>query len=137
MVIDTSSFIEIEPSKGGRKVSALTLAKSGYFRGNKFFIKEHHLEDTKSVKIRALKLERKIVVALNFSDDDEENSFKISFGKSPDGELTSIWFSGRSIFSEFNIDYKEIIKNKSIKLKLEIQQIHGKKEFVFEIPLKT
>jgi len=135
MTIDTSNFIEIEPSKGGRKVSALTLAKSGYFRGNKFFIKEHHLENTKSVKIKAIKLERKIVVALNFSDNDEENSFKVSYGEK-DEEVTSIWFSARSIFSQFNIDYKEIVKNKSIKLKLEIQQTHGKKEFVFDIPLK-
>jgi len=133
---DISNFTEIEPAKGGRRTPALTLGKSGYFRGNKFFIKEHHLKNAKSVKIKALKLERKIVVALTFSNDEEENAFRVSFGER-EGEITSMWFSARSIFSQFNMDYKEVVKNKSIRLKPETQETHGKKYFVFDIPFKT
>jgi len=137
MTTDISNFTEIEPAKGGRRTPALTLGKAGYFRGNRFFIKEHHLENTKSAKIKALKLERKIVVALTFSDDDEENSFKVSFGENDDGELTSVWFSARSIFSQFNTDYKEVLKDKSIRLKPETQETQGKRYFVFDIPLRN
>src|SRR3989344_8715996 len=135
MAIDISSFEEIYPARGGRRISALTLTKSMYFRGNKFFIKEHHLEDTKNVKIKAMNIGKEIVVALTFSNIDEENSFKVSFGEI-DEEITSIWFSGRSIFSQFNINYQDVIKTKSLLLKPTIQETHGKKYFIFKIPSK-
>lgn len=135
MDLNLSDFEDIEPMKGGRRTPALTLGKAAYFRGNKFFIKEHKLEDTKCVKIKAIKKEKIIVVALAFLKTDEDNSFKVSFGKKDD-ELTSIWFSGRSIFSQYNIDYKEVIKNKSLLLKPEIQEHEGKNYFVVEVHLK-
>jgi len=134
--INIDSFEEINPAKGGRRIPALTLGKTAYFRGNKFFIKAHKLENIKCVKIRATKKEKIIIVAINFLRDDEENSFKVSFFDDDDGEKKSLWFSGRSIFSQFNLDYKDVLKTKSILLKPIIQEQDGKKYFVAEIPLK-
>lgn len=136
MGFNINNFEDIEPVRGGRRTPALTLGKTAYFRGNKFFIKEHKLGNAKSVKIKALKEEKIITVALAFFNSNEENSFKVSFGEK-DGELTSIWFSGRSIFSQYNIDYKDVIRTKSLLLKPTIQEHDGKKYFVVEIPLKT
>lgn len=137
MTIDINSFEEIKPAGGGRRTPALTLGRIAYFRGNRFFIKEHGLDDVKSVKLRAVKEGSKILVAINFLKEDEGNSFKVSFFYDDEGEIKSLSFSGRSIFSQFNLDYKDILKSKSILLKPTIQEHDGEKYFVIEIPLEN
>jgi len=137
MKIDIKEFQDIAPKLGGVRSSVLSLGKTGYFRLNKYFIKEYNLEKKRFVNIKAIKRENRIIVALNFSEQKSDSSFSLSHYESKDKKIKSVTFSGRGVFSQFNINHKSVIKDKSLKLKPEIQDHDGIKYFIVEIPLKN
>lgn len=122
---------EIAQRRGGRQNKYFSLNKSGYFRINYRFVQEHNLGDMKYAKIRAIKKENLLVVAINFLEAQEDGSFMLS-----SREGGSFNFSGRSIFAEFDIDYKSVVKDVSMKLNPKIQEVEGVKYFIIEIPVE-
>lgn len=122
---------EVEPQKGGRKDKYFSLNKSGYFRANKNFIQEHNLEKMKFANIKAIKQSNKLIVAINFLEEKKDNSFSLAYHERSE----SFSFSGRSIFAQFEISFRDIVREKSLKLKPDIQEFEEEKYFIVEIPI--
>lgn len=130
MKFDISKLEDVTPKQGGKRSSAFSLGKSGYFRINKYFVEENKLEDMKYVKIKAIKEGNKIIIAFNFLEYKKEGCFSLSYYE----KTESFSFSGRGIFSQFGMNYKKIGKIKDIKP--EIQLFEGDKYFVVEIQIE-
>jgi len=132
MKFDISKFDDVEQESGRRKVATLSLSKHRYIRINKYFIIKNELEKERFVKIKALKENNNLIIALNFLENKEgsEKVFSLSYYENGKRGIKSFSFSARSIFLKYDIDYK------SIKLNYSTQEHEGIKYFVVEIPLK-
>lgn len=70
---------------------------------NLAFKKLNGLGNPKSVSLKAVKKEDKLIVALTFSEGENE-TFKVT--STP---RESSWFSGRNLFSQFGVDYESLV----------------------------
>ncbi|MCX6711411.1 MAG: hypothetical protein NT139_00020 [Candidatus Woesearchaeota archaeon] len=132
MEIDISDLEEVQATRGGRKKPVFSLSRGGYFNMNFAFKKLNELDEPKSVSFRASLKEDKLIAALTFFESEDEGTFKIT-----PTERKSSWFSGRSLFSQFGVDYSALVpKRKSLKLKTFIQKTDGIKYLILEIPLQ-
>ncbi len=138
MIFNIKEFDDVKKTSGGRKVSSITFGKAGFFRLNKPFIKEHELDEVKSVKIKSKKEGNKIIVAFTFLNEEDKDTFSVSFAEEEFNVKKSLSFSGRSIFLLYNMTYKSFMQNKkkSIRLEHTIQNSDGKKYFVVEMLIK-
>jgi len=139
----TNSYLEqfelISPSRGGIKLPRWTLStNTESIRINKYAIKEEDLWNEKFVEIRALKEENRIIMLIRFSDNknDLEDAFKIA-SYEDENKNRSMVFTTRGVFRKFEINAKDITKNKSIILKPEKKEIDGSIFYAVEIPLKN
>ena len=132
MEINIKELQEVIASRGGRKTPRFTLSKGGYFNVNNAYKEQNDIKNKNSINMKAIRKADKLIVAISFHEKEEDGSFKLTLN----GKSKSSWFSGRSLFSQFGLDFKELVpKGKTIKLKPNIQNSEGVRYFIIEISI--
>jgi len=137
--IDISKFEQIVPSRGGVKGARWTLSKATeIIRINKYAIDEDDIWEMNFIEIKVRKENNKIIVLFIFSEnkDDLKNPFSVGHYQD-DKNNRSLSFSCAGIFRKFSMKAKNVLggEDKSILLKINVQEQEGKKYFISEIPI--
>jgi len=133
MEYNLNEFKDVSPTRGGKSKPRLSVGKIGVIRGNSAYIEENSdFKKAKSVDIKVMKKEDKVIMAINFLDNDK-GQFSITSLKNKKGKITSKMFSIRSAFKKIDEEYKNFAQSKSIKLTPEISEFNNKKYYIVEI----